>query len=139
MPMILITAANGHLGRLVAQALVARTHPVTDVVLTARDPGKLSDLQSAGFRIARADYDDPASLTMVGGADKLLFISSPELDHNKRMSQHLAVVRAAALAEVNHIVYTSVLGVDAVVGGVYAAHQMTETAIRESGVPYTFL
>ena len=52
--MIVMTGANGRLGRLVAKML-ARRGAASQVTLTSRDPAKITDLVALGFRTVRAD------------------------------------------------------------------------------------
>ena len=59
---ILVTAANGHLGRLVVDALLARGADPAEVVAGARDTSKLSDLAARGIRTVELDYDRPESI-----------------------------------------------------------------------------
>ncbi|WP_425569189.1 NAD(P)H-binding protein [Nonomuraea salmonea] len=100
---IAISAASGALGRLVIQAVRARA----EVVAVVRDPGRAPE----GVPVRRGDYDDPASLREAfQGADRLLLISSPELDTARRIRQHLNAVTAAKEAGVGAIVFTSFLG-----------------------------
>ncbi|MFB9472506.1 NAD(P)H-binding protein [Nonomuraea salmonea] len=130
--MIAISAASGALGRLVIQAVRARA----EVVAVVRDPGRAPE----GVPVRRGDYDDPASLREAfQGADRLLLISSPELDTARRIRQHLNAVTAAKEAGVGAIVFTSFLGADTVATGLTEAYHTTEQAILDSGLPYTLL
>ncbi|MEV4474543.1 NAD(P)H-binding protein [Nonomuraea sp. NPDC049504] len=130
--MIAISAASGALGRLVIQAVRARA----EVVAVVRDPGRAPE----GVPVRRGDYDDPASLREAfQGADRLLLISSPELDTARRIRQHLNAVTAAKEAGVGAIVFTSFLGADTVATGLTEAYHATEQAILDSGLPYTLL
>ncbi|WP_239115160.1 NAD(P)H-binding protein [Planotetraspora kaengkrachanensis] len=137
--MIVVSAASGALGRLVVGHLLARVSPGR-IVAAVRDPGRASDLADRGILVRRGDYDDLASLRdAFEGADRLLLISSPELDPARRVPQHLAAVKAAGDAGVGAIAYTSVLGADTSDSGVAEAHHATERAIVDSGLPYTLL
>jgi NAD(P)H dehydrogenase (quinone) len=128
--LIVIMAASGQLGRLVIENLSGHT----DVIAAVRDPAR------AAADARHADFTDPASMrTAFKGATKLLLISSPELDAAKRIGHHLAAVDAARAAKVGAIAYTSFLGAGTTATGVTEAHHATERAIRDSGLPYTFL
>lgn len=133
--MIAITAATGHLGRLVVEGLLDADVPADQVVAAVRSPEKAAGLAARGVRVRQADYDDPASFaSALAGADKLLLVSGT--DFGRRVQQHEAVVNVAKQAGVTHVVYTSVLRAE---DSHVVEHKDTEDAIRASGVPYTFL
>ncbi|HET9141265.1 NAD(P)H-binding protein [Actinophytocola sp.] len=135
--MIVVTAASGHLGRLVIEALLESRSP-DRIVAAARSPHKLADLADRGVAVRPADYDDPASLkAALAGADRLLLISADT--PGKRVAQHRNAVDAAVAAGVGHITYTSVLHADTSPLIVAPDHLATEQAIAASGLPYTFL
>ncbi|MDX6740776.1 NAD(P)H-binding protein [Actinocorallia sp. A-T 12471] len=134
--MIVVSAAGGALGRLVLDGLAAAA-PGAEVVAAVRDPAKAADL---GVTVRRGDYDDPASLrTAFAGADRLLLISSPELDGARRIAQHRAAVEAAREVGVGSIVYTSFLGAGTQATGLTEAHYATERLIEDSELAFTFL
>jgi NAD(P)H dehydrogenase (quinone) len=135
---ILVTAASGHLGRLVVDALLRRGVSPADLVATSRRPQALDDLAGKGVEVRRADYDDPASLDAAfAGVDRLLFVSGSEV--GARMAQHANVVDAAARAGVGLLVYTSILHADTSDLALATEHRATEELIAASGVPHTFL
>ncbi|MBA8807227.1 NAD(P)H-binding protein [Promicromonospora sukumoe] len=137
--MIVVSAASGALGRLVVAELLAAV-PAGQVVAAVRDPGRAADLAAQGVQVRRGDYDDAASLgDAFDGADRLLLISSPELDTARRTAQHLAAIEAADAAGVERIVYTSFLGADRAGDGMNAAHHATERALVASGPGHTVL
>ncbi|TYB69866.1 NAD(P)H-binding protein [Nonomuraea sp. PA05] len=130
--MIAVSAASGALGRLVIDRLRTRA----EVVAVVRDPVRAP----AGVQARRGDYDDPASLrTAFEGVERLLLISSPELDTPRRIAQHQAAVTAAADAGVAAIAFTSFLDADTAPTGLTEAYHATEQAILATGLPYTFL
>ncbi|MGW4241363.1 NAD(P)H-binding protein [Nocardia sp. NPDC004722] len=125
--MIVITAASGALGRLVVERL-----PGELVRAAVRNPRRRGQV--------RADYDDPDSMREAfAGAERLLLISSPELDPARRLHHHLGALRAARQAGVRWVVYTSFLGADTDPTGLTEAHHATEQAIFDSGLAYTIL
>ncbi|MEU9383387.1 NAD(P)H-binding protein [Streptomyces sp. NPDC048279] len=73
------------------------------------------------------------------GADRLLLVSSPELDPTRRTGHRRAAVDAARDAGVGAVVYTSFLDAGARADGLTAAHHVTEQALRDSGLPHTLL
>ncbi|MFI5907877.1 NAD(P)H-binding protein [Dactylosporangium sp. NPDC051541] len=126
--LIAVTGASGALGRLVVNRLLNLV-PAERIIAVVRDPAKVADLAARGVTVRTGDYDRPQSLDLQG-VDRLLLISSPELDADKRTGQHRNVIEAAA--DVRLLVYTSFLTPD-------GAHQATEAAIRAGGRAYTFL
>ncbi len=131
---IAVSAATGQLGRLVVQELKARGRAGETVAL-ARSPQKGADL---GVPVRAFDYTAADMLVpALAGVETLLMISSSEI--GQRAVQHANVVAAAKAAGVGHIVYTSLLRADVSGIGLAAEHRATEAAIRESGVPFTFL
>lgn len=141
--------ASGALGSSVVNHL-AKLVPVSDLVLIARYPEKLYDLQQAGAKVRKADYDEPSTLdTAFEGVDVSMLISyaSFEIDHrvkvrnpsyitqvsslsnNDNQAHHLAI-NAAVKSGVKHIFYSS-LGfggdlTDHSIAHVMGAHIQTE-------------
>jgi len=137
--MIIVSAATGEFGRLVTDRLLDRV-PAAEVAVAVRDARKADDLAARGVDVRVGDYDRPASLRFAfEGADRLLFISSPEVDSTRRMTQHRSVIRAARDAGVGTLAYTGALGADVSDEGGLADHHATERILIESGVPYIVL
>jgi NAD(P)H dehydrogenase (quinone) len=137
---IVVTAAAGHLGHLVVEALLARGVPAGDIVAGARNADRLADLGDQGVRVVHLDYDDPASLDAAfadADADVVVFVSSN--DFANRVAQHHRVIDAAVRAGVGRVVYTSGPKADTSPMLLMTDHRLTEQAIRESGLPFTFL
>lgn len=69
--MIAVTAATGHLGRLVVDALLERGVPADQVVAAVRNPAKAADLAARGVQVRLGDYTVPDSLaSALAGVDK---------------------------------------------------------------------
>jgi len=124
---IAFTGATGHLGALVAHALLARTSP-DQLVALARDPHKDSAraLADRGIDVRAFDYDAPQTLApALEGVDRLLLISGNAI--GQRVPQHQAVIDAATKAGVPFLAYTSFLHADqASLIAVAPDHQATE-------------
>lgn len=134
MPRILVTAATGHLGRLVVARLL-ETMPAGQVVAAARDVGKAADL---GVEVRAGDYARPEDWgPALEGIDRVLLISSSEI--GRRVDQHRTVIEAALRAGVEFVAYTSVLRADATDLLVGVEHRETEAVLRGSGVPFVLL
>lgn len=137
--MIAITAASGQFGRLVLQDLLERGVPASDLRAVVRDPAKLADFAERGVEVVHGDYADRESLVAaLRGVDKFLLISSSG-PNEERVAQHSNAVSAAVEAGVSHIAYTSIPQADSNPIGFAWVHKDSEAAIKQSGIPYTFL
>ena len=147
--MIGITAATGQLGRLITDNLLKRVAPA-EIVLLAHQPERLAAYAERGVQVRRGDLNDQEPLrAALEGVDRLLFISSPEYDRDKKLAHHQKVVEAAKEAGVGQVAYTSIVGADDDVDGLYHAHPVlnaiyhvhnaTEKLLRDSGIAFTFL
>lgn len=59
--LIVVTGANGQLGRQVVEHLLARV-PATHIGVSVRDPAEAEQLEEKGIRVRRGDFDDAGSL-----------------------------------------------------------------------------
>lgn len=136
---IIVTGATGQLGGAVIRNLLQKV-PANQIVASVRNVAKAAPLAELGIEVRHGDYMDPESLVKsFAGANKLLFISSPDADDPLRVVQHANVVKAARDAGVKQIAYTSsAFGETFRVPTAYI-HMATEWAIRTTGIPYTFL
>lgn len=134
---LLVTAANGHLGRLVVDALLARGIAASDIVAGVRTPAKADDLSARGIRVVEFDYARPDTLAAsLDGVSRVLLISGTDAD---RVSGHRNVIEAVRAAGVERLVYTSAPRVDEIDYALGADHLATERAIAEAGVDATIL
>lgn len=134
---LLVTAATGHLGRLVVDALLERGVPASDIVAGARTPAKADDLAERGLRVVELDYSRSETLApALEGVTRVLLISGTDAD---RVAGHRRVIAAAAEAAVERLVYTSSPRNDEVDYALGADHRATEQAIAASGVNATIL
>ncbi|HEY9524488.1 MAG TPA: SDR family oxidoreductase, partial [Thermopolyspora sp.] len=135
--MIVITGANGRLGRLIVRGLAARIG-AEHTIAAVRTPAKAEDLVALGVQVRQADYDRPKTLAEAfAGAEKVLLISGSEV--GRRVGQHQAVIDAAKRAGVPHLLYTGILGGPEADFPLAHEHKLTERAILESGLTHTFL
>ncbi|MDP4096252.1 SDR family oxidoreductase [Paenibacillus sp. P96] len=135
---ILVTGATGQLGSMVVETLLTKV-AADSLAVSVRDPHKADDLAARGVEVRQGDFDDPASLdTAFAGIDRLLLISATD-DNDTRIRQHKNAVSAAQRAGVGFIAYTS--ATNAAESPLFLAevHRTTEQAIRETGIPYSFL
>lgn len=142
MSKIFVTGATGHLGGLVIKHLIesAGVAPA-DIVAGTRNPDKAAALTDRGVAVAKIDFDDAATLgAAFAGIDRLLIVSTDELaTPGKRLEQHKAAVAAARAAGVGRVFYTSLPDAETSPISFAPDHLGTETAIKESGLPYTML
>ncbi|MBR7836720.1 SDR family oxidoreductase [Actinospica durhamensis] len=137
--MIVITAASGQLGRLTLEDLLSRGVPAGEIRAVVRERAKLADFAERGVEVLEGDYTDRESLVKaLAGAEKYLLISSAGSDED-RIGHHLNAIAAAREAGVGHLVYTSIPEAETNPIGFAWVHRDTEKAIRESGLPFTFL
>jgi NAD(P)H dehydrogenase (quinone) len=136
---IVITGASGQYGRALTDRLIARGL-VDELVLITRSPDKLADRAAQGCAVRYGDYDKPETLApAMAGAERMLLISGTRV--GARVVQHQAAIDAAVAAGVQHIAYTSFIGIDdpANPAEVRHDHIETERAILTSGLAWTML
>ena len=112
--MIIVTGANGQLGRGGVEGLLGRVEPAR-IGASVRDPSKAADLAARGVTVRRGDFAEPSSLAgAFAGAETLLMVSSnAEAYGGKMIPQHEAAIAAAKDAGVKHVFYTSHMGANA--------------------------
>ncbi|MFN3949298.1 SDR family oxidoreductase [Microbacterium sp.] len=134
---LLVTAASGHLGRLVVDTLLEREVPASQIVVGVRTPSKVDDLAARGVRVVELDYARPETVApALEGVDRVLLISGTDAD---RVAGHRNVIDAARAAGVERLVYTSAPRVDEIDYALGADHKATEEAIAASGLSATVL
>lgn len=138
MSTIAVTAATGHLGRLVVEALLERGVDPASIVAAVRTPARASDLAARGVDVREADYTRPDTLaTALAGVDRLLLVSSSAV--GERDAQHANVIAAAKEAGVALLVYTSVVNAGTTTMRLAAEHQATERRLQDSGLDVVLL
>lgn len=137
---ILVPAASGHLGRLVVESLLARGADPAEIVAGSRRPERIADLAERGVRTMALDYADRASVAAaLHGVDRVLLVSAGADAVGTRVALHGNVVRAAADAGVELLVYTSAPKATDTTLVLAPEHAGTERLIAESGVPAAVL
>jgi uncharacterized protein YbjT (DUF2867 family) len=133
--MILVTGATGTVGREVVARLLAAGEEVRALT---RDPGRAEF--DASVEVVAGDMGEPSTLPpALAGVDRVFLVSVggrlPEFD--------AAMATAARSAGVRHIVKLSVIGAmqssEDVARTPSRLHVEGETAVRDSGVAWTFL
>ncbi|NUK53644.1 SDR family oxidoreductase [Streptomyces lunaelactis] len=137
--MIIVTGANGQLGRAIVEDLLGRV-PAGQIAVSVRDAAKAQVLQERGVRVRRGDFDDPASLAHAfEGASQVLIVSAATTGE-AAIAQHRTAIEAAQKAGAHRILYTSHQGANP--SSPFAPmpdHAATEAILRDCGVPFTSL
>lgn len=112
--MILVTGANGHLGRAIIDHLAARFEPGahTPLAVSVRDPARAESLARRGIEVRHGDFDRPETLAAAFAGVKRLVPVSTDGQKEQRIAQHRNAISAAKAAGVKRIVYTSFLDVN---------------------------
>ena len=136
-PLLLVTGANGQLGRLIVEELL-KTTPPDRVIATVRKEADAAELRALGVQVRLADYEKPDTLdAALAGVDRVLLVSSNAV--GTRLPQHRNVIDAAKRAGVTLLAYTSMLRADTATEMLAEEHRQTEQALRASGVPFVLL
>jgi NAD(P)H dehydrogenase (quinone) len=134
---IVVTGANGRLGRGIVERLLERV-PASRVGVSVRDAAAAEALTARGVRVRAGDYDDPGSLASAfAGAAQVLIVSVDALGE-VAVGRHRRAIEAARAAGARRVLYTSHQHCEA--GSPFAAapdHAATEASL--AGAPYTSL
>lgn len=133
--MILVTGANGKIGRELVRILAPRAAPVRAMV---RSRARACGVEGLGVPLVVGDFEKPASLPPVlAGVERLFLVSStsPQV-----AELHGAAIEAAKAAGVHHVVRVSSLGAapDAPTA-MQRWHGEAEALLAASGIAYTHL
>lgn len=137
--MIVITGANGKLGRAITTRLLDQV-PADLVGISVREPAQSVELAERGVRVRRGDFADAASLAVAfeGGSQVLIVSAGATGDTAVRLNR--TAIQAAKEAGVERILYTSHMA--ASTNSLFApmpTHAASEQALQESGVSFTAL
>lgn len=104
--MIVVTGANGKLGRKVVEELLKRV-PAGNIGVSVRDVNTAEDLKERGVRVRQGNFDDSESLLHAfEEASQVLLISSHSLGE-VAVRQHQTAIDSAKKAGVGRLLYTS--------------------------------
>lgn len=138
---IIVTGASGYYGYAVIESLLKNGVKGCLIYAMVRDYTKVEKLKSLNINIVFGDYNNYSSMLMAfSGIDKLLFVSSNELEN--RIEQHTQVVQAAKASGIKYILYTSQMHKDvnfSPIEFILSSHLATENAIKRSKMNYTIL
>jgi uncharacterized protein YbjT (DUF2867 family) len=134
--MIIVTGANGQLGRAVVEGLLARL-PADRIVACVRDPAKATALVGRGVDVRAGDFAKPDELaTAFQGAEQVLAVSVDQLGETGRRL-HRTAIEAARAAGARRVLYASHMGTHA--DSPFNDHHATEVFLAEAGMPFTSL
>jgi uncharacterized protein YbjT (DUF2867 family) len=125
MTTILVTGGTGTLGRLVTERLRADGHEVR--VLSRHAQPYAVDLRKGG----------PGLDAAMDGVDTIVHCATSTGGGDEEAAAHL--IAAARKADVRHLVYISIVGVDRVPFGYYNSKLAVEQLVEESGLGWTVL
>lgn len=131
-----ISGVTGNIGGAVLQQL-ASSRGLRRLLALARDAARAPHFDGVQVRVA--DYANLASCEQaLDGVDVFFMVSASET--HDRVAQHRNIIAAAVSTGVRHIVYTSFVGAGPETTFTLGRdHGLTEDAIRDSGIEFTFL
>ncbi|WP_277713473.1 SDR family oxidoreductase [Bacillus atrophaeus] len=137
--MIVVTGANGKLGRKVVEELLKRV-PAGDIGVSVRDVNTAQDLKERGVRVRQGNFDDSESLLHAfEKASQVLIISSHSLGE-VAVRQHQTAIDSAKKAGVSRLLYTSQMFSSATSHfPPMNVHAATEEMLKSSGMAFTSL
>jgi NAD(P)H dehydrogenase (quinone) len=134
--MILITGAAGKTGRAVIRALLARGQAVRALV---HKPEQVRPVKELGVQeVAAGDLCDPAAVGEAARGSRAIYHICPNM-HPDEATIGQAVIAAARSAEVQHLVYHSVLHPQVEAMPHHWLKMRVEEQLFESGLSYTIL
>lgn len=137
--MIIVTGANGQLGRAILERLLQRV-PAARLGVSVRDPEKAGALAERGVRVRRGAFDDAASLRHAFEGASQVLIVSVNVAGEAAVRQHEAALEAARAAGARRVLYTSHMGSNpASAFAPMRDHAATEALLQTSGASFTSL
>ena len=102
-PKILVTGVTGGLGRSVLDTLLQHV-PASSLAASSSNRAAADILKSKGVEVRWADFNAPESLhEAFKGIEKLFFVSTSEVNPERRTKQHANVIEAARAAGIGHV------------------------------------
>ncbi|MNH91895.1 Quinone oxidoreductase 2 [compost metagenome] len=137
--MIIVTGANGKLGRAVVEQLLERV-PAGEIGVSVRDVVKAQNLQNLGVRVRQGNFDDSEGLLHAfEGASQVLIVSSGILGE-AGIRHHQTAIDTAKKAGVRRVLYTSHMGASQTsYFPPMIHHAATEELLAKSGIAFTSL
>ncbi len=131
---IFVSGATGTTGGATVQALLARS---AQVIAGVRSPEKAGALTAQGVTVKPFDLEDAGGMAQAMRGADALYLVTPVSSRTEALTR--AMVEAAAIAGVAHIVKLSGLDVDKGDFAFARWHLAAEQVIRDSGLSWTFV
>lgn len=137
--MIIVTGANGKLGRGVVEQLL-KLIPAEQIGVSVRDVSQAQDLKERGVRVRHGDFVEAESLlNAFEGASQVLLVSTGILG-DAGIRQHQTAIDTAKKSGAGRVLYTSHMGSSLTsYFPPMVHHAATEDLLKESGVRHTSL
>jgi NAD(P)H dehydrogenase (quinone) len=135
---IVITGANGEVGRGVLEAVAARL-PEADLVATVRDTARAADLVARGIDVRPGDFDDPDVLRDSFADADLVFVNTTFFGAEPEVRGRLVENAVRAAASASRIVLTSWPDVEKAALPHVSDFAKSERLLREAGPAWTIL
>ncbi|MGH3322208.1 MAG: SDR family oxidoreductase [Streptosporangiaceae bacterium] len=134
MPRVLVTGGTGALGSSVVRRFAEAGVEVC--VLSRRADARVPE----GVALVRGDLRTGEALgSGLADVDTVVHCASDPRRHDVDIEGTERLLDAARTAGVSHVVYISIVGVDRIPFSYYQAKLAAETAVRDSGLPWTVL
>lgn len=139
MKKILLNGVDGNFGARAAKVLLEKW-PHEDLIFTAPTEKGLEAYQNLGVETRVADFNSEDLSKAFEGADTMILISMPFVGPKRRAAQKKAL-DAAVKAEVNRLVYTSIVGAGEKDIDTYEVndHVWFEAYVKEQPIHYLFM
>lgn len=139
--MIIVTGANGQLGRAIVEQLLRRV-AAEGIGVSVRNPQTAQAFAKRGVRVRHGDFAEPDSLphAFEGATQVLLVSSNAAATGGDPLAQHKAAIGAAKAVGARRVVYTSQMAASATSAfPPMLTHATTEEMLRQSGMAWTAL
>lgn len=134
--MIVVTGANGQLGRAVVEGLLTRL-PANRIVASVRDPAEATGLAERGVHVRAGDFAKPDGLAAAfEDAEQVLVVSVDQIGETGRRL-HRSAAEAARAAGARRVLYTSHMGTHA--DSPLNDHADMEAFLAGAGMAFTSL
>jgi len=134
--MIVVTGANGQLGRGVVDGLLTRL-PADRIVASVRDPAEATELAERGVHVRAGDFARPDGLAAAfAGAEQVLVVSVDQIGETGRRL-HRSAAEAARAAGARRVLYTSHMGTHS--DSPFNDHAAMEAFLAGAGMAFTSL
>jgi len=132
---VLVTGGTGTLGRPLVHTLLDAGHPVRVLSRTARTPAVPDDVEwVVGDLLTGAGLHEA-----VEGVAAVIHCASNPRKPDQDLDAAVQLSLAARAADVPHLVYISIVGVDVVPTAYYQVKAKVEEIVEDSGIPWTIL